>query len=521
MGQRPLFESDRRHVGAWSAIAAVVVASVAAVAVPATVSAAIAPAGQLCFSVNGTPGDAAIINLTPVQASGSGNGQLISSNVKTNPPTASNTNFNLGTVDPNVAITPIGNDGQVCYQNSIHSSVDLVADHLGTIAADAYTPATPTGAPNRRVDTRNGNNGGPPIEAPEPECVGSTNTSYDTETARTMFGLASASYEIDPGAPRRTLDTLGAGDFEDRMGCWKLIDALRGQQGILGLLTDTELIVARNSQTQDVAVAFRGTEIDVLDIYNDLNAVRASWTLPNGQVVAGAVHAGFAGAYLAVRDQLAELLGALPEPTVPDARVYFTGHSLGGALASLASIDLVDDLMRDGYARNEVVTYTFGAPRSMSQTMSNHHADLVPVSFAVVNPRDPVPHVPFAIGSSNPFSHLRNVTVMHGTDTTSTVRVERGDGRRYRGCLAMPIGRVGDHVRTEYNRRLESSSFLGDPRVWITISNGENQLRWDSPIEGPCDEVGLFRTSGTLTSAANPITTRNVDSDGNDIHTTI
>src|SRR6056297_675279 len=479
------------------------------------------PAGQLCFSVNGTPGDAAIINLTPVQASGSGNGQLISSNVKTNPPTASNTNFNLGTVDPNVAITPIGNDGQVCYQNSIHSSVDLVADHLGTIAADAYTPATPTGAPNRRVDTRIGNNGGPPIEAPEPECVGSTNTSYDTETARTMFGLASASYEIDPGAPRRTLDTLGAGDFEDRMGCWKLIDALRGQQGILGLLTDTELIVARNSQTQDVAVAFRGTEIDVLDIYNDLNAVRASWTLPNGQVVAGAVHAGFAGAYLAVRDQLAELLGALPEPTVPDARVYFTGHSLGGALASLASIDLVDDLMRDGYARNEVVTYTFGAPRSMSQTMSNHHADLVPVSFAVVNPRDPVPHVPFAIGSSNPFSHLRNVTVMHGTDTTSTVRVERGDGRRYRGCLAMPIGRVGDHVRTEYNRRLESSSFLGDPRVWITISNGENQLRWDSPIEGPCDEVGLFRTSGTLTSAANPITTRNVDSDGNDIHTTI
>src|SRR6056297_3780947 len=159
MGQRPLFESDRRHVGAWSAIAAVVVASVAAVAVPATVSAAIAPAGQLCFSVNGTPGDAAIINLTPVQASGSSNSQLISSNVKTNPPTASNTNFNLGTVDPNVAITPIGNDGQVCYQNSIHSSVDLVADHLGTIAADAYTPATPTGAPNRRVDTRNGNNG--------------------------------------------------------------------------------------------------------------------------------------------------------------------------------------------------------------------------------------------------------------------------------------------------------------------------------------------------------------------------
>ena len=476
------------------------------------------PGGQLCFTVNGTPGDAAIINLTPVQATGGGDGQLISSNIKNNPPVAANTNFNIGTVDPNVAIAPIGNDGQVCYQNSIHSSVDLVADHLGTINANAYTPAP---NPNRKVDTRIGNDGDDGNAGPtRPECVGSTNTSYHTETARTMFGLASASYEIDPGASRRTLDTLGASDFKDRMSCWKLIDALRGSDGILGLLSDTELIVARNTQTQDVVVAFRGTEINALDIFNDLNATRAPWRLPNGQVVNSAVHAGFAGAYLGVRDQLAELLSAQPTPTNPDARVYFTGHSLGGALASLASIDLVDDLMSDGYSRTEVVTYTFGAPRSMSQTMSNHHASFVPVSFAVVNPRDPVPHVPSAIGSSNPFSHIRNVTVVHGASTTSTVRVERGDGRRYRGCLAMPIGNVTDHIRSEYNRRLAATSFLGDPNVWITISNGENRLHWDSPIEGPCDEVGLFRTGGTLTSAANPITTRNVDVDGNDIHTT-
>ena len=480
----------------------------------------IAPGGQLCFTINATPGDAAIVNLTPVLADGDGFGQLISSNVKNNPPNASNTNFTIGSVDPNVAITPIGNDGQVCYQNSPRSSVDLIADHLGTINANAYTPATPNGAPTRRVDTRTDDTGDEP-EPTRPECVGSTSTNYDTETARTMFGLSSASYEIDPGAQfNKTLSELGASDFEERMTCWKLITALRGQQGVLGLLTDTELIVARNTQTQDVVVAFRGTEIDALDIFTDLNATRAPWRLPDGQVVPSAVHAGFAGAYLAVRDQLAELLGAQPAPTNPEARVYFTGHSLGGALASLASIDLVDDLMRSGYSRTEVVTYTFGAPRSMSQTMSNHHAGLVPVSFAVVNPRDPVPHVPSAIGSSNPFSHIRNVTVVHGSPATSTVRVERGDGRRYRGCLAMPIGRVTDHIRSEYNRRLESTSFFGDPRVWITISNGENRLNWDSPIEGPCDEVGLFRTGGTLTSAANPITTRNVEVDGDDIHTT-
>ena len=351
-----LFHSDRRQLGAWTAVAAVVTTSVAAVAVSASVAADIQPSGQLCFDIDAAPGDAAIVNLTPVSATGYGFGQLISSNVKNNPPNASNTNFNTGTIDPNVAITPIGTDGQVCYQNSPDSAVDLIADHLGTINATAYTPATPTGAPDRRVDTRtdgptggsgDDDDGGPT----KPECVGSTNTSYDTETARTMFGLASASYEIDRGAARKTLDTLGAGDFEERMACWKLVDALRGSAGILGLLTDTELIVARNTQTEDVVVAFRGTEVDALDIFTDLNAIRAPWTLPDGQVVASAVHAGFAGAYLAVRDQLAELLGAQPAPTNPDARVYFTGHSLGGALASLASIDLVDDLMRAGYSR--------------------------------------------------------------------------------------------------------------------------------------------------------------------------
>ena len=61
-----------------------------------------------------------------------------------------------GVVDPNVAIAPIGADGKVCYVNSELAAVHLVADHLGSIDADAYTPATSTGAPDRRVDTRNG-----------------------------------------------------------------------------------------------------------------------------------------------------------------------------------------------------------------------------------------------------------------------------------------------------------------------------------------------------------------------------
>ena len=120
----------------------------------------LSPSGQVCVTVNGQPGDAALVNLTPILADGPGDGQLVSSNVKHTPSTASNVNFGPGSVDPNVAVAQIGGDGQVCYINSNHTSVHLVADHLGTITGGAYSPATPSGAPDRRVDTRSGLGGG-------------------------------------------------------------------------------------------------------------------------------------------------------------------------------------------------------------------------------------------------------------------------------------------------------------------------------------------------------------------------
>ena len=103
--------------------------------------------------MSGSPGDAALVNLTPVAATGAGDGQLVSSDVAV-APVASNVNYRPGSVDPNVGVARIGADGRVCFVNARHASVHLVADHLGTIDAASYTPATASGAPKRRVDTR-------------------------------------------------------------------------------------------------------------------------------------------------------------------------------------------------------------------------------------------------------------------------------------------------------------------------------------------------------------------------------
>lgn len=115
-------------------------------------SAGVSRSGRLCVNLNGSPGDVAVVNLTPVNATAAGNGQLISSDTAT-PPQASNVNFAPGTVDPNVATATIGTNGQVCYANSTHATVDIIADHLATIHADAVTTDV-TGAPQRVLDTR-------------------------------------------------------------------------------------------------------------------------------------------------------------------------------------------------------------------------------------------------------------------------------------------------------------------------------------------------------------------------------
>lgn len=161
--------------------------------------------GRVCAGVAGQPGDLAAVNLTPVQAAGAGNGLLISSDIA-DPPVASNANFGLGTADPNVAFAPIGADGGVCFVNSRHTSVDLVADHLGTISVTAFTPANPDGTPRRVVDTRDGT-----IAAPT-----STTTVPATTTTTTPPTSSTTTTEpTDPDAPLLMFGAFGGVDCAD------------------------------------------------------------------------------------------------------------------------------------------------------------------------------------------------------------------------------------------------------------------------------------------------------------------
>ena len=137
----------------------------------------------------------------------------------------------------------------------------------------------------------------------------------------------------------------------------------------------TEAYLAANPKM--AILAFRGTEKnDWRDIWNDLRVrfYKAGTT----ERRKGKIHTGFNAAYGAIANELEE---ALEE--VKDRPVYITGHSLGGAVATVAA--------RENKHDNIAAVYTFGCPRV---GCGDFEGDLKSPVYRVVNRSDLVTQIP-------------------------------------------------------------------------------------------------------------------------------
>jgi len=126
-----------------------------------------------------------------------------------------------------------------------------------------------------------------------------------------------------------------------------------------------------------LVVAFRGSEKDIDDWLTNVDAAPAS------EFTLGAVHQGF---YTAYRSVQAEVLAAIrqgKEQFGEDTPVFFCGHSLGGALAVVATRLNAQD--------SNGACYTFGCPRVGAYDFFKGMKTPV---YRVVNASDLVPRVP-------------------------------------------------------------------------------------------------------------------------------
>ena len=74
-----------------------------------------------------------------------------------------------------------------------------------------------------------------------------------------------------------------------------------------------------------------------------------------------------------------------------------TGHSLGGALATLAAFDIRKQLLDNRQSNTHVVCYTFAAPRTGNHAFARDYNAAVPDTWSVIN--DQVGPLPYPLAS--------------------------------------------------------------------------------------------------------------------------
>ncbi|MEM1250059.1 MAG: lipase family protein [Acidobacteriota bacterium] len=168
--------------------------------------------------------------------------------------------------------------------------------------------------------------------------------------------------------------------------------------------TDTEGYTCRNEKG-DIVVAFRGSETPFEEdgawrdwLLTNFRANRVHYEPDPGPWGARRwVHAGFWDALDPVRDNVAKQVQKHLDATNPAGhRIFVTGFSLGGALATLAAVELAQT-----FPRKEVQLYTFAAPRAGDGTFNKHLIETVDETHVVLLQGDPIPLLP-PVGPSLP-----------------------------------------------------------------------------------------------------------------------
>ena len=157
--------------------------------------------------------------------------------------------------------------------------------------------------------------------------------------------------------------------------------------------TDTRAFVAaytdRTSGEKRIVVSFRGTETLLNWIYN----LRIAKTDAQMSCTGCKVHSGFLDALNVVSKEMLDEVMRL-RAVHPDAKLYFTGHSLGAALANLAAYILQYD-----HGVDVAGVYTMGSPRVGNKAFAAYYItqSATHVTWRLTHYRDPVPHLPLEV----------------------------------------------------------------------------------------------------------------------------
>jgi hypothetical protein len=154
-------------------------------------------------------------------------------------------------------------------------------------------------------------------------------------------------------------------------------------------------------QGTTLIVTFRGTQT-AEDWLDNLDFIGEPYLPVPGR---GTVHQGFQLIYYAIRKNLLAIVGPLSAGCTD---LLVVGHSLGGAIATLAMPDLLNVLSLN----LSPVLYNMASPRAGHDDFQNFFDSHVNVCYRIVNQWDVVPHLPPSLAG---YVHVGNqVTIDSG-----------------------------------------------------------------------------------------------------------
>lgn len=140
------------------------------------------------------------------------------------------------------------------------------------------------------------------------------------------------------------------------------------------------------SKTKNIIV-FRGTQrLD--EWFNNFYARQQHYSNPISGEYFGKVHKGFIANYDSIINPIPREIAKKLDPSVP---CYITGHSLGAALAVIASVDLACNIPA---LKPQIQLYTYAGSRVGNPTFAQIHNKYIPNHYRVINLADLVPLLP-------------------------------------------------------------------------------------------------------------------------------
>lgn len=155
--------------------------------------------------------------------------------------------------------------------------------------------------------------------------------------------------------------------------------------------TDAGVTRVRNAEgTRDIYVYFRGSESQKdwktnINILGD--AIPQDWGCKFGPVMR--THQGYTKAFSSIASKMEDVVVQFAQQP-GNRRIVFCGHSMGGALATMAGLYVA---CKQPSLRPHIAVVTFGAPQVGDGNFVEFFNTTIPTSMRIVNPNDPVPRL--------------------------------------------------------------------------------------------------------------------------------